>query len=653
MRRVKEVFDKENLKSAFTKDNMKTFFKPTKKKVLILAGVILVVSVFGVFANRGDNKSQIQADDTVMRGDVNVTITGSAAVEPYERYEIISKVNGDITYCPFEVGDEIKKDDILYMFDSSDSDLTVERQKISMQQSENNYQDALKERDKLYLSAKNDGIISDFSIKVGQEIKNGTKVATVTDTESFDVELPFTAAQVALINVGDAATVTSSKHMSSVSGVVTHKSSAAYAGSDGTTLYTVTITFDNPGAFYDGMMVGGSAAGQISPGSGVVSGMASGTISAETEGTVTNIYYKNGDYVKKGTVIATLRSDDVTDKIADSTLSYKSAQLSMQQTEKDLENYSIKSPINGTVITKNAKAGDTIDRTTSSEAMMVVADISKLKFELAIDELDVSKVHEGQSVSITCDAIPNEYFEGIITNVSVEGTAQNGVTTYQAEVEIPNPGNLRPSMNIDAEIIIESAENVLIVPTEDVKTVGGRSYVFVKKEDYDEKINNIENAEIDNELPVLTGEDEPPSEGDMPEFEYGEKPEGIPDFKSGERPEGMPDFKNDEMPEGIPEQKNNNQRLGQANKTRDLTPEAPDGYVAVEVITGVSSEDYTEIKKGLEEGQQIYKMTQSSSQSGFMQGGMGGGMPGGMGGMGGMSGGMPGGMGGGMPGGMR
>lgn len=491
-------------KSFLTKEKMKEITKPTKNKVIIASGVIVILII--VLCSLGGGKKgnkKVQSEDEVIRGNINVTITGSAAVEPFERFEIIPKVSGDIVYCPYEVGDTVAKDDILYMFDTSDMDLTVERQNISMQQSENSYRKALEEKDKLYITAKNDGIISGLNIKVGQEVNSGTKVATIEDTKNLEVEVPFTGAQINMISVGDQATITSSKHMSSVMGTVTHKASAAYAGTDGTALYSVIIEFENPGTFYGGMDVGACVNGQISPGKGTVQTMASATISTETDGTVTKVNYKNGDYVKKGTVIATLESDTITDKINDSTLSYKSADIAMRQTEKSLEDYNIKSPINGTVITKNSKEGDTIDRTNSSTTLMVVADVSKLKFELAIDELDVSKVKVGQEVSVTCDALPSESFSGYITNVSVEGVSSNGVTTYTAEVEIDNPGNLRPSMNVDAEIIIESAENVLVVPTEDIKTHGRKKYVFVKSDKNQAKADTKEQTVDGNQKKMM------------------------------------------------------------------------------------------------------------------------------------------------------
>ena len=138
-------------KTFFSKENIKKLLKPSKKKIIIVA-IILVVAILALILFGGKSKNAmntVRAEDVVTRGDITVTISGSAAVEPYSRFEIIPKVSGDITYCPYEVGDSVSKDDILYMFDTSDTDLTVERQRISMQQSQNSYNDAMKESEKL------------------------------------------------------------------------------------------------------------------------------------------------------------------------------------------------------------------------------------------------------------------------------------------------------------------------------------------------------------------------------------------------------------------------------------------------------------------------------------------------------------------------
>ncbi len=585
---------------------LKKIVRPTKKKFLVLAIILIAAGVIGnmLSGSKRTNNAKAEETDIVTRGDINYEITGSASIEPYERYEIIPKVSGDITYCPYDVGDHVNKNDLLYGFDASDTDLTIERQRISLKQSENSYNDALKERDKLTITADTSGVISDLTIKAGQEIKNGTKIASINDTTLLEIDLPFTQAQINSINVGDIATITSSKHMSSVNGTVTHKSTASYAGSDGSALYNVTIEFANPGSFYDGLIVGGSIGEHISPGSGTIKNSSSGTVSSETDGVVAEIYYKNGDYVAKGAVIATLTSDTITDKINNSSLSYRSAGISMQQTEKTLEDYNITSPINGTVITKNAKAGDTIDRTNSTQTLMVIADLSRLKFNLEIDELDVIKVTEGLPVTVTCDALPDEEYTGVITKVSVEGAAQNGVTTYSAEVVVEQPGNLRPSMNIDASIIIESAENVLMVPTPDITEVGGKSYVFVKDKKAD--------------MPDDT------SDKDKHSFSMPWSKKQNNDRKP---PQGERSNTNGAPPQG----KNADNSFDNPGIKQNMQPKAPaEGFVAVEVQTGVANEDYTEIISGLTEDQEIYRRSTVSTNSSGMMGMMGGmGHPGG------------------------
>lgn len=601
-------------KGAFGKKVIQ-IIKPTKKKVAVLVVIALAAGVFVVYKKVQENKQAAMSDDAVQtdvvtRGDVEVTITGSAAVEPNERYEIISMVSGDIISSPYEVGDYVEKDAVLYQFDTSDTDLNMQKQEIALQQSEMSYQDALEELDKLQVTAKSSGVLSDLNCKVGDEINANETIANIANSKMLEVTLPFNQSQIDNIYVGQTATISSSVHMSSVTGTVTEKEANPKAQADGSSLYDVTISFENPGAFTAGLVVGGEINGMISPGSGTVQYSDEGTVTAETSGTVESLRYKNGDYVEEGAVIATLSSSTIDNQIENSRLSYENSELTMQQSRESLEDYSIKSPISGTVLTKTAKAGDTIDKTNSTEILMVVADISKLKFDLEIDELDVSKVSVGQQVSITSDALEGEEFIGEITNVSVEGTATNGVTTYNAEVIINEPGNLRPSMNVDASVIVESATDTLLVPTGDIRTVMGKNYVFVK------------DASEDDQMPQGQRPGQMQEGGDA-----GEAPEGMGDAAGGP-PAGMPESGGETAPAADENAQTGTQRGGN-------TPTAPEGFTAVEVQIGVSGDDYTEVLSGVKEGDIIQRIsTTTSDSSSMMMGGMGG-MSGGMGGMGG------------------
>lgn len=615
------------------------FLKKNKKKILILTiiviAIIAVISVIAVKKKSGNKNDEQAALSTVTRGDVQLTITGSAAVEPVERYEIIPLVNGEITEAPYEVGDFVNEGDMLYTFDMSDAELSMQKQQNSMQKSEISRTESLKDIDKLTVTAPCDGIISGMNVSKGDEISNNAEVATIADTKKMKVELPFNAEQIKHISKGQTAVLSSSAHMGSVNGKVTHISNSAVAQEDGSMLYTVEVEFDNPGAFTSGIQLGGEINGMISPGGGTAKYYSEGKAKTETDGTVTKIYHSNGDYVKKGEAIIAIGNETVENNMKKAELDYSDAQIALQEQQEKLEDYIITAPISGTVVTKNSKAGDTIDKTNSSITMMVVADVSKLKFDLEIDELDVGLVNVGQAVEVTCDAVEGKTFNGTITEMSMEGTATNGVTTYQATVTIDEPGELKPSMNVDATVIIDSVENVLRVPTTDIKTAMGKSYVFVK--DDGKKKNNDKKSEKAN----MPSDDMKPNEN-MPEGMNG-----APDTQKPEGMDGAPNMSGDKSSADGEKTKDANGKSGADAAAR--MPQAPDGFTTVEITIGLEGDDFTEVKSGLSEGDQIYQQTVSSSSTQMMPGMMGGGMPGGGGGMpgGGGGGGMPGGGGGG------
>lgn len=554
-------------------------------KYIIIAAVLIAVILFvkGLISNKnnageeGADKAQLAL---VTRGNVSTTITGSGSLEPYERYEVIPLVNGEIISSPFEVGDTVSQGTVIYEFDKTDAQINLEKQRNSMERSTITYTESLDQKDDLYIKAPCSGVVQTINVKLGDDISAGASVTQIVNSQVLSVKLPFNKTQVSNIFEGDSANLTSSSAMSNIPGIVTNVSNTPQAEADGASLYYVTIEFQNPGSVSEGDAFGGSVNGIVSPGSGVAQYKEQGQVVSKIAGEVAAINYKEGDYVTKNDVLVRLSSDSVSNSLQRNKIDYDDAKLNLQNQENQMEDYSITSPISGTVLVKNSKAGDTIDRTNSSVTMMIIGDVSKLKFTLSIDELDISKVAVGQQVNITADAVEEKSFTGEITSIAMEGTASNGVTTYAAEVTIFDPQELKPSMNVDATIIIESAENVLRVPSSEVVSFMGKSYVYVKDDGSVKSVNN--------------------------ENTHGE--------------------------EAATEQKERK------------APEAPAGYVTVEVETGIKGDDYTEIISGLREGQEIYQKQVSSTNGGNMNFGMGGGAPGGMGGMSGGMGGRPGGM---------
>lgn len=589
--KLASFFNKDRINNVFTKENFKNIERKKLIKIVVIAVIAVLVLIFffsSCVKNNKDKKVSGQTTSSfVTRGDVESTISGSGALEPYERYEVIPLVNGEIISSPYEVGDYVEEGTVVYEFDTEDAELNLAKQRNSMQKSTITYNESLDQRDNLAIKAPCDGVIQELTIKKGDEVSPGKNITQIINTQDLEVKLPFNASQVAKMREGDKAVLTSSASMSSISGMVTNIASTPVAEEDGASMYYVTIEFNNPGAVSEGDVFGGSVNGIASPGSGTVSFTANEQVSSKIAGEISAIYCKEGDYVKEGDVLVRLTSDTVDNSLERSRIEYEDAKLSLQNQENTLDDYRLTAPISGTVLVKNSKAGDTIDRTNSSVTMMVIGDVSKLKFTLSIDELDVSKVEIGQKVNITADAVNNKTFIGEITNIAMEGTASNGVTTYEAEVTINDPGELKPSMNVDAIVVIQSVKNVLRVPSSDITTSMGRSYVFVK----DDGKTYKKDSDSEKIEPLIE---------DVPKHETREEKQNI-----------------------------------QVREQR--IPDAPEGFKAVEVEIGIQGDEFTEIISGVLEGQEIYQKQTADSGTGSMVFGgmgamgshMGGSMPGG------------------------
>ena len=143
----------------------------------------------------------------------------------------------------------------------------------------------------------------------------------------------------------------------------------------------------------------------------------------------------------------------------------RKSRASLENQYKSLNNYSIKSPISGTVIEKYYKKWDKAE---SGSTLCTIFDLSSLKMTLNIDELNISKISVGQKVNITSESIEGKAYEGIVTKVNINGTTTNGTTTYPITIEIAETEGLLPGMNVDAEIIIKSYEHVLTIPLQAV-----------------------------------------------------------------------------------------------------------------------------------------------------------------------------------------
>jgi HlyD family secretion protein len=142
------------------------------------------------------------------------------------------------------------------------------------------------------------------------------------------------------------------------------------------------------------------------------------------------------------------------------------AQSQLDQSKLDLSYAIIRSPIDGVVISRSMNVGQTVQASFTAPKIFEIAnDLSKMQVECDVDEADVGKVKEGQTVRFTVDAFPENTFNGTVKQVRFSPTVTTNVVTYTTIVNAENPElKLRPGMTATVVIITGEAKNVLRVP---------------------------------------------------------------------------------------------------------------------------------------------------------------------------------------------
>ncbi|MCL2839068.1 MAG: efflux RND transporter periplasmic adaptor subunit [Oscillospiraceae bacterium] len=460
--------------------------KMSKKKIILLLIIAIVAVVTAVMVFSGDSEDEITIGEhhTMTRGDIEVTIQASGVVRPTERREITALVGGTVVHSPFREGDSVSAGDVLYRIDDTDARLTVEQRQTAVSRAAINAQQTNQSVGQLTVTAPASGILTGFDVNIGDQVggMGGAQIATIVDNDNLTVRVPFHASDAESIRVGDSVAVTSAQFMTTMDGRVTHVlNSSVYGG----LMRDIEISLINPGALELDMSVGAtvhtSNGNVMSSGSGQLSAGTTAAVIPEQGGRVEQVYVRNGEFVTRGQRLVQLSNTDLTNRRDTDNLNMRESDLQLESQLRRLDDYTITSPIDGVVISKSRDVGDNVSAGAGMrEVLMVVADMREMVFDIDVDEMEIARVQLGQSVIVTADALPGQEFEGEVTNVAAEGVAANGVTKFAVEITIAEPGDLMPGMNADANIVVERAENVLMLPVNAVMGGGEMGMVFLR-----------------------------------------------------------------------------------------------------------------------------------------------------------------------------
>lgn len=266
---------------------------------------------------------------------------------------------------------------------------------------------------------------------------------------------------------------------------------------------------------------------------GTIEPVTSVTVGTQVSGIVSKLYVDYNSVVKKGQVIAELDKTNLLSELAtaktqlataQSQLSYQtanykryqtlfqkglvaaddydnaklsyrqaveqvaSAKEEVQRAQTNLGYATITSPIDGVVLSKSVEEGQTVAASFSTPELFTIAqDLTNMQVVADVDEADIGDVKEGERVSFTVDAYPDDTFEGTVKQVRQEATTTNNVVTYEVVISAPNADlKLKPGLTANVTIYTAERKGVLAVPSKALRftptkeTVGKMKIVDVQ-----------------------------------------------------------------------------------------------------------------------------------------------------------------------------
>ena len=272
---------------------------------------------------------------------------------------------------------------------------------------------------------------------------------------------------------------------------------------------------------------------------GTIEPVTSVTVGTQVSGIVSHLYVDYNSVVKKGQVIAELDRTNLISELntakanlssAQSSLNYQlsnynrykelynkglvsadeyeSARLqylqakeqvntskeSVQKAQTNLGYATITSPIDGVILSKSVEEGQTVAASFNTPELFVIAqDLTDMRVIADIDEADIGGVKEGQRVSFSVDAFPDDQFEGRVTQVRQQATTESNVVTYEVVISAPNNDlKLKPGLTANVTIFTLEKNDVLAVPSKALR--------FHPNEALLQKGETIEDCEGDHKL---------------------------------------------------------------------------------------------------------------------------------------------------------
>ena len=185
-------------------------------------------------------------------------------------------------------------------------------------------------------------------------------------------------------------------------------------------------------------------------------------------------------------------------------LQFQQAKLAVQTAQANLDANNLSAPFSGTVTEVDGMVGDQV---TPATIAFRIDDLSQMKVDVQVSEVDINNVQVGQPVTLTFDAIAGKTYNGKVVEVATAGDTVQGAVDFTVTVVLTNPDkNVKPGMTAAVTITVKQVNNALLVPSRAVRLVNNQLVVYILENGQPKEVNVTLGASSDTMSEVVSSD---------------------------------------------------------------------------------------------------------------------------------------------------
>lgn len=436
------------------------------------------------------------ATSSVQSGAISKTVYGTGMIEAASQPVVSIQTDGTLSELRVDIGDEVKEGDVLAVLENDELDAKIQDLEYALWELDDEIMGTSPGATVVTVRSPIAGRVMKLYGQVGDDAlavyrKYGAVALLSTDGR---MKVEFDVAEGTSVELGETLFVSGMGAVVGTTFSVEGEVTDLYMQG---TKAVVTINDDTLPMDADATVTNGM--GEI-VGTGTLEINKPMAVSAYG-GTIRQIRVNVGDEIERKDTIYVLEDSPLTLTQESLRIQREAAAEELEEAKEQRENLIILAPCDGVIASVEAlEVGSSV---TAGTTLLSILEGEDMTLTIAVDELDVVSVQEGQPVSITVDALSDLTVEGTVEKIAPVGSGESGVTTYDVKLSFDAAGTgIRAGMNATGEILVASVEDALYIPVEALMTVNDQYCVLTASGSYQPVETGIMNDEY---VQILSG----------------------------------------------------------------------------------------------------------------------------------------------------